>query len=197
MIEREATTLDDALAVVLDALSTMIENPERTPLLVGIDGRSGAGKTSIAVRLRDSGFFGNACQLVHLDSLYPGWHGLSSGAQYARDNILEPLHRAQPSHWRRYDWFEERYAEAHFVDPERPLIIEGCGILRRDTRPLLDRAIWIDAPVPLRRKRALERDGEVFRGHWDMWAEQEDLHIREEAPRNLADLSLRRRESGD
>ena len=47
--------------------------------VVVIDGRSGAGKSTLARLLVDTWPLPGLVQLVALDSIYPGWDGLSSG----------------------------------------------------------------------------------------------------------------------
>ncbi|MFM9126640.1 MAG: hypothetical protein ACKOTA_03585, partial [Solirubrobacterales bacterium] len=38
------------------------------------------------------------------------------------------------------------------------------------------------------RRRALERDGEVFDRHWDRWSEQVEAHLERERTRERADV---------
>ena len=50
--------------------------------VVLIDGRSGAGKTSLARLLVARWPLTGRVQLVALDSLYPGWDGLDPGVEH-------------------------------------------------------------------------------------------------------------------
>ena len=109
-----------------------------------IDGRSGSGKTELA-RAIVAGSPG--AQLVRLDDLYPGWDGLDAGSQIAHDEILAAHHRPR---WRRWDWVTGRHAEWHDLDPDRPLVVEGCGALSRDNRALASFGIWVALDVELR-----------------------------------------------
>ncbi|WP_345750422.1 hypothetical protein [Microbacterium rhizophilus] len=158
------------------------------PALV-IDGRSGGGKTTLARRLAaDWPRMGEEPQLVALDSFYPGWDGLAEGTRLTREWLLAPHAAGIAARWRRFDWDVQAFAEEHVVAPQRPLIVEGSGALTPAARPLVQLAVWVDAPRESRRARALERDGDTYAPHWQRWAAQEESHIAAHDPRGLADL---------
>jgi len=144
-----------------------------------IDGRSGAGKTTLARRLAPL----LGAQLVSLDDLYPGWRGLAAGSAAVHQTVL----RAHDPGWTRWDWTAGEAAEWHPVDPEAPIVIEGCGALSRANRALATFGIWVEVPAPERRRRALDREPD-FAPHWREWAEQERAHAASEHPRALADV---------
>ena len=156
-----------------------------------IDGRSGAGKTSLARLLVARWPVSGRAQLIGLDSIYPGWDGLDAGVETARSEILRPHGRGLIGTWRRWDWERNESAEAHAVDPALGLIVEGCGALTPETARLADVRVWVDSPDAARKARALGRDGESFRPHWDRWAAQELRHIERDRPQELADLVVR------
>ena len=122
-------------------------------------------------------------QLVHMDDLYRGWDGLEAGSKLVPALLLNSPVRTW--NWQTGDttgpWLE--------LDPERPVIVEGCGALTRGARFLADFGIWIDLDEVTRKQRALRRDP-AFAAHWDAWARQEDAHIVAEAPTFLADLPI-------
>ncbi len=155
----------------------------RRPLVL-IDGRSGSGKTTLAALVAQR--WGDGAQIVALDDLYPGWDGLAAGAERAREDVLDPFSRAEAAAWRRWDWTSRAPAETHRVDPDRPLIVEGVGVLTPATAPLADVRVWLACATEVRRQRALERDGEAYRPFWDTWAAQEEVHLAEHTPAALA-----------
>lgn len=154
--------------------------------VVLIDGRSGAGKSSLARALVARWPLAGRVQSVALDSLYPGWDGLDEGARLAREQILVPHARGVIGVWQRWDWQAHAPAEAHAVDPALPLIVEGVGILSSATARLGDVRVWLESPTASRRQRALARDGETYRPHWDRWARQEERHIHRNEPTRFA-----------
>lgn len=172
------------------------------PSIVFIDGRAGSGKTTLATELAalfegragvgraevDRAGVANEAQVIHMDDLTPGWRGLAQASR-----VLEML--LTTATWQRYDWHAGELAETQQIDFTRPLIVEGCGSI---TRATLARAsaragsrvlsVWLDCDETLRKQRALDRDGETFAQFWDVWAEQELVHLATERPDQLADI---------
>jgi hypothetical protein len=145
-----------------------------------IDGRSGSGKTELAraiIGLRPD------AQLVRLDDLYPGWRGLEAGSRYVHEVLLAT------GRWQRWDWTLASREEWHELDPDRSLVVEGCGAVSRVSRAHADYAVWVSYPIEGRRRRALAREPD-FEPHWLEWAEQEDAFIARERPELLADEVL-------
>ena len=174
--------LDAATTAIVDAVTAL----SATNPVVLIDGRSGAGKTSLARALVARWPLAGRVQLVALDSVYPGWEGLDDGVDLARDQILVPHARGLIGVWQRWDWDAEAPAEAHAVDPSLPLVVEGAGILTPVTARLSDVRVWVESPASSRKTRALQRDGDAYRPHWERWSRQEDRHITRDQPSRLA-----------
>ncbi|WP_318247116.1 nucleoside/nucleotide kinase family protein [Microbacterium gallinarum] len=174
--------LEAATAAIVDAVTAL----SATNPVVLIDGCSGAGKTSLARSLVARWPLTGRVQLVALDSVYPGWDGLDDGVDLAREQILVPHARGLIGVWQRWDWDAGAPAEAHAVDPSLPLVVEGAGILTPVTARLSDVRVWVDSPASSRKARALQRDGDAYRPHWERWARQEDRHITRDQPSRLA-----------
>ena len=156
--------------------------------MLALDGPSGSGKTTLAGALAK--ILGGA-PVVHLDDLYPGWEGLAAGVDRVRRWVLEPLARGEPAGYRRYDWASGRDAEWHQVPAAPELIIDGCGSGARACAPYLSLLVWVEAPVAVRRRRALARDGEAYCPYWQTWARQEEALYAEERTRDRADVIVR------
>lgn len=191
MRSRSSDPLDAVLTAATQHIRDAIVAVQAANPVVLIDGRSGAGKTSLAVRLRDSWPLRAPAQLLALDSIYPGWSGLEQGAEIAREVVLVPHARGVIGTWQRWDWERAEPAEAHAVDPAFGLIVEGCGALTPASSRLADVTVWVDGPPESRRTRALDRDGDGFRPFWDMWAVQEEAHIASHEPQRIADITVR------
>jgi hypothetical protein len=153
-----------------------------------IDGRSGSGKTELA-RAVVAGV--PEAQLLRLDDVYPGWGGLEAGSAYVHDLVLA----SDAPRWQRWDWEAGARAEWHDIDPERPLVVEGCGALSRRNRQLSSFGVWVALDLETRKRRALARDGAGYAPHWDEWAAQEDAFLSRENPAAAADAIVDGRDS--
>ena len=153
-----------------------------------IDGPSGSGKTDLAATIARRWAAPVSPQVVHLDDIYPGWTGLAAASEHVTAELLRPLREGGAPRWRRWDWETSQPAEWTVVDPDRPLLVEGCGALSRANAALADLTIWVETDDVERRRRALARDGEAYERHWDEWETQWRAFVDAEQPRSLATL---------
>lgn len=172
----------DSLVEGLAAAAAGVATASGTRLVVLVDGRSGTGKTTLGTVLGDR----LGAEVVHLDDVYPGWDGLAAAARAVVTDVL-----GEPSGYRRWDWATSSPAEWAPVDPERPIVVEGCGALSRGSAPLASLRVWLEADDGTRWDRAIGRDGDVFAREWERWAAQESAFIAAERPAELADVVLR------
>ena len=163
-------TVGDVVAHVVAAARRPAVRSDRT-VVIGIDGRSGTGKTTTAAQV--SAELGSA-PIVHMDDLYPGWHGLAAAVPRLVQEVLEPLAAGEPAAYRRHDWDRGEYAETIEIPPGPFLVVEGCGSTTGPARELTDVRVWLEAEPGVRRARSLGRDSEMFRPRWQMWRDQED-----------------------
>lgn len=160
----------------------MIDIDAKTVL---IDGRSGSGKSMLADLLHQGW---ETSVVVRLDDIYPGWDGLALASEHVRTELLQPRAAGRRGRWRHWDWTKGAPAGWHTVEPDVPLILEGVGTLTAANRALADLGIWVETADADRKRRALGRDGEIYRPHWDRWATQEDDFIERHDSRVVADL---------
>ncbi|OMH34363.1 hypothetical protein [Tersicoccus sp. Bi-70] len=166
-------------------------SPAGRTRLIGVDGRSGAGKTTLADRLAAALAEGGAplpVGVFHLEELYPGWDGLDAGMEQYRRSVLESLTAGRPARWTDWDWVHDRPGRTHVIDPGGLLIAEGVGVGHAAARPLLDALVWVEVPAAERRERALARDGDLYRPHWARWAAQEDSWLETDDVAAAADV---------
>src|SRR5687768_626622 len=144
----------------------------KQPIIVGVAGGSGSGKTTIARALASS-FRAEQVQIVLMDSYYRDRRGLSL-EEKARinydhpDAFDEPLLVEQVRALKAgravdqpvYDFTRhERNAERVTVQPSRVIIIEGILVLALEPlRELLDLKLFVDTAGDLRVLRRLRRD---------------------------------------
>lgn len=156
-----------------------------TTTVVAIDGPSGSGKTSLAAGLAEA----TGADVLHLEDLYPGWHGLEATPPLVR-GVLDRIAANEIGEVNRWDWEADVPGAIMRVPPTPLLILDGVGSGAASIRPFLSLLLWVDAPVEDRRKRALARDGDVYAPFWDVWAEQEARHFATEETRIHADLII-------
>src|ERR1700722_16944682 len=126
--------------------------------VVAVDGRSGSGKTSLAAALRDR----LRAPVVTLEDLYGGWDGLEHGIDLLVSEVLEPLGAGLAARVPRYDWVTAAWRPPWLLEPPKVLIVEGVGAGARRAVTYESTLIWMQAPEVVRKKRALDRDGETF-----------------------------------
>jgi anthranilate synthase component 1/para-aminobenzoate synthetase len=157
-------------------------------MVAAIDGRSGAGKSSLAAVLQAR--LGTRAAVVALEDLYGGWDGLERGVDLLVSEVLEPLSAGRAARVPRYDWGAGVWGEPWVLEPPEVLIVEGVGAGARRAAAYASVLIWMEEPASVRQRRALDRDGETFAPYWDMWAAQEDAMLAREHTPERADLVI-------
>ena len=152
--------------------------------VIAVDGRSGAGKTSFAAGLRAE----LSAPVVTLEELYGGWDGLERGIDLLVSDVLGPIAAGRAARVPRYDWVAGAWEKPWVLEPPEILIIEGVGAGARRAAAHESLLIWMESAASVRKKRALDRDGETFTPYWDMWAVQEDAMLARERTPDRADF---------
>ncbi|GGH62439.1 hypothetical protein [Rothia aerolata] len=162
----------DSRSTLMQRLENQVTLYPARPFLLALDGRSGAGKTTLAGQLADflkaAGF---QTATFHLEDTYQGWWGLSQAVSAWEKNSAELKAGGQLT-FTGWDWETSRPTGPHIraVLPRSVLIIEGVGA----SAGSVDFSCWVEAPTLTRKHRALTRDGETYRPWWNTWAEQEE-----------------------
>lgn len=166
------------------------------PVIIAVDGRSGAGKTTLAVELAARLREHHKVSMFHLEDIYPGWNGLAPGIERYVATVLTPLSRNLAAEWTSWDW--ERHGDGHHqvTQPAEIVIVEGVGAASAAARPMLDVVVWVEATGEERRRRALERDGSTYEPYWDTWAAQEDDWLAMDPVGDHADIRVLNRADG-
>jgi uridine kinase len=156
--------------------------------LVCIDGPAGSGKTTFAGRLADA--LGEAAALVHLEDLYAGWTITGAVARLTA-GVLGPLAEGRPGGYHRYDWAAGRFgAEPVAVPVAEVLVVEGCGSSPRALDVWTTLRIWVEAPLAVRLRRGLARDGAALENEWREWQRAEAVEFAREDTRARADVRV-------
>lgn len=167
------------------------------PVIIAVDGRSGAGKTTLAVELAARLRQHHRVSLFHLEDIYPGWNGLMPGIERYVATVLKPLSAGQAAEWTSWDWEKHYDGGSRVTLPAEIVIVEGVGAAAEAARPMLDAVVWVEASGDDRRRRALMRDGSTYEPYWDSWAAQEDAWLAEDQVAGAADVRVLNRADGN
>jgi uridine kinase len=176
--------LGDELLERIEQLARAAAPRAATTRVIAIDGRAGAGKSTLARRLAER----IDVPIVQLEQLYPGWEGLQAGIDLLVEAVLVPLSAGRIAQVPRYDWLVSRFIEPWPLEHPELVIVEGVGAGARAAAAFASLLVWLELDAGLRKQRALARDGEIFRPHWSRWAEQEDVLLAREQTPERADI---------
>ncbi len=176
--------------VTLPSLGREVGSVRRTPRLIAIDGRAGAGKSRFASALIP--YCGDVA-LVRVDD-FLWWGDIETWWPRLREEALEPLLAGRAAQFRARDWDNDPLGRAVggnvVIEPAETVIIEGVTSSRRDLADRLDLAFWVEAPQDTRLRRGLERDGEDMRGRWQDWMVREDEFFASDGAQSRADYVI-------
>jgi uridine kinase len=177
-----------ALAAVVRTVEQLPGVADR-PVVVAVDGYSGAGKSTIAGRLADA----LHATVVHIDDFYadlpdpvrwrltPG-HGVDRYFDWTRlrDQALLPLHRGHTARFRCCDWATGASLTATIREvPARPMIIlEGVYAARPQLADHVDLTVLVKTPADVRADRIRRRDHPPHHQQWhSRWHAAEALYF--------------------
>jgi len=174
-------------------------NAER-PIIIGIVGGSGAGKTWLSHQIAAA--FPTEATEVSLDDFYLDRSHVSPDERRLVNyddpeaiewgllrEFLENFRGGRPAYVPRYDFSSHcRSSECAECAPTRLLIVEGLWLLtQQEVRELLDLSLFLECPAQVRLERRLARDV-VERGrhaddvHQTFEAVVAPMHVRHVAP---------------
>lgn len=142
--------------------------------LICVDGRAGAGKTTLGRALHAVASTTGSARLLHMDDMYAGWSGLGEVSGRVERDLIGPLRDDRPGRYRRYDWHLGRFAEWCTVGPVDVLVLEGVGSGARSYSSCITALAWVEAPREVRLARGVERDGQEVLPRWLAWMADED-----------------------
>jgi mannitol-1-/sugar-/sorbitol-6-phosphatase len=153
--------------------------PNDSPSVIGIDGRSRSGKSTLADVIAQCI---ERVAVVHTDDI--AWHQSFFGwSEILIDGVLRPLRRqGGPVSFTPQTWMERgRPGSIEIPADARVVLIEGVGATRAELGRWLDATIWVhaDSDVALDRTMALDRDPPGF---VEEWMREENAHLAADQP---------------
>jgi len=172
-------------------------------VLIGIDGGSGAGKTTFvkwfAERIDES--VSAPVSIVLTDLLYrpvaDRWTGpvdempigYDLDWERIRDEVIVPLRHRRRARFRLYDWVADRLNETVEIEAGGVTIIDGVFALRKELRDYYDLRVWFSCPLATRASRLLTR-GDASQVEIDYWLPIEERYHKVHAPEEAAHLVI-------
>ncbi|MFI5916463.1 uridine kinase [Dactylosporangium sp. NPDC051541] len=166
---------------VIGRLRAAAPDVRERPLVVAIDGRGGAGKTTLAQWLR-AAVPGSA--VVHTDDV--AWaHACFDWGALLAGHVLGPLHRGEAVDYRPDAWRVHGRAGSITVPAGADTVwVEGTGIIRRELARSLAASIWLQGDLDVQDRLLLARDGDSP-GHLaqvESWMREELPFLLQERP---------------
>ncbi|HEY0214767.1 MAG TPA: phosphoglycerate transporter [Cellulomonas sp.] len=145
------------------------------PLVVGVSGFCGAGKSTLtravvagcpgSVRMRGDDFLDPVRS--HLRST--DWDGVERVRLV--ETVLDPFRRGEAGAFRRFDRAAMRLGPPEALPQASVLVVDLIGLFHPESLEALDLTIWCDADQETARRRGVRRDEVAGRDHGRLWDE--------------------------
>lgn len=168
-------------------------------MIIGIDGRCAAGKTTLAATLATR--LGERAQVIHMDDFFLRPEQRTEarlaepGGNVDRERVLaealEPLSNGQSCAYRPWDCRALAFGEPIALDPTTPLtIVEGSYALHPDLRGHYDLTLFVDIDPDEQRRRLEARNPRMLQRFIDEWIPLEERYFDAFDVRAAADIVL-------
>ncbi|MFI6271683.1 uridine kinase [Micromonospora zamorensis] len=178
------------LVTVFDAVRQLRDaSPDVTgrPRVIAIDGRGGAGKTTLAEKLAT---VEPHSAIVHTDDV--AWnHACFDWGAVLAENILQPLHRGEPVDFRPDAWVRHDRAGSIAIPAGAAVVwVEGTGTIREELLPWLDASVYVQGDLDEQERLLVARDGDSpeQQEHVTNWLREELPFMLRERPWSRATL---------
>lgn len=186
--------MDRTLTLVKERIDSLLK--EREQVIVAIDGKCAAGKTTLANRLAEI----YDCNLFHMDDFFlrpeqrtPERFAETGGnVDYERfsEEVLRPLRAGTPFSYRPFDCGTFTLSDGICVSPRKLTIVEGSYSQHPYFRNPYDLRILLTVDEETQRRRILERPAFLHKRFFEEWIPMENRYLEGFRIPDSADLIL-------
>lgn len=183
------------LSTYADVVALLRARAAPAPLLVGLDGHSAAGKSTLAQHLQQQLA---DLTIVQADDFYRVMDAderaaLDAAGGYARyydwqrleREVLVPLSQGRAARYQRYDWANNCLGGWAAVEPRGIVLVEGVNTTRPELRAYYSLTLWVATGFAMRMRRQDERaDPDEWVARWEA---AEEHYVQQHAPQKHAD----------
>ncbi|MCL2888648.1 MAG: uridine kinase [Elusimicrobia bacterium] len=161
-------------------------------LILAIDGRAAAGKTTFA-KLLAKNF---AAQIIHTDDFFlPPQNRVEKISGHmdlgGLKKVLKNLSAGKPAVYKPYDCARGKYKKEIKINPRGLIIVEGCYSLHPKLAAHYDQKIFMNISPSAQKKRILARGGkESLKAFQKIWIPEEEKYFLRYAPQKYCDMIL-------
>lgn len=188
----------------------LLKTKKHKPVLIAIDGGSGAGKSTFAAAIVDE----LGAVLIPIDDFFSGhipdakWGDFTIEEklnkvfdwQSLRNSVLAPLLNSKPAKWHpidfecgiRSDGTYKLKSEYTARNPAKIILLEGAYSFGPKLADLVDISILVDVEIKKRHSRLAAREPKEFLDKWHQrWDEVEKYYFSKIRPKNSYDLIVK------
>ena len=156
--------------------------------LIAIDGRAGAGKTTLAASFYEELSADKTVAVIHMDDLYDGWENALS------ERLTQTLESIVKSHQSKvafeidiFNWQSMSFDSKRVIHPIDVLILEGVGAGQKVVRDAGATLYWLDIDAEVGIQRVLNRDGNQIASQMKQWQIAQEIHFLRDKTRENAE----------
>ena len=156
--------------------------------LIAIDGRAGAGKTTLAASFYEELSVDKTVAVIQMDDLYDGWENALS------ERLTQTLESIVKSHQSKvafeidiFNWQSMSFDSKRVINPVDILILEGVGAGQKVVRDAGATLYWLDIDAEVGIQRVLNRDGNQIASQMKQWQIAQEIHFLRDKTRENAE----------